>query len=138
MTTNQDSTAFKSSSFWDYLGFKTLQFEKENVVIELDIQEHHLNAINTLHGGVHAAMIDNIIGATINSVTKLPSTTINLSINYFAPVETGIITARANLLQIGYRIVTGEGVITDSNGKIIAKGTGTFKILRPKNDSPNS
>lgn len=126
------SKLMKSSFFSEHLGFITKEFEEGNVVIELPIEDYHLNGISTVHGGVYATMIDNIIGATITSLVKLPSTTINLNIQYLSPTNKGVLTARANILHLGYRIVTGEGIITDETGNVIAKGTGTFKILHPK------
>ncbi|MCM3164036.1 PaaI family thioesterase [Metabacillus litoralis] len=122
------------SSFSKLLGVKTVTYEKGEVVLELKIQEHHLNGIKTVHGGVTATLIDNIIGATITSLVQRPSTTINLNISYLSPLSSGVLTAKAKILHLGYKIVTGEGVITDQNGKMIAKGTGTFKILHTKQE----
>ncbi len=124
----------ETSLLFKHLGFKTVQYEEGNVVIKLEIQDVHMNANQTLHGGIHATMIDNIIGATIRSLTNLPSTTINLTIQYLKPISKGVITARAIILLQGYKIITAEGIIYDEYNQLIAKGTGTFKVLHPRND----
>jgi uncharacterized protein (TIGR00369 family) len=132
VTLNHETKNIDQSPFSHLLGIKTVQFEKGEVILQLPIEESHKNGIETVHGGVIATLIDNIIGATIASIVDLPSTTINLNIQYLAPVEKGILTAKANILHLGYKIVTGEGIITDQENNLIAKGSGTFKVLHPK------
>jgi uncharacterized protein (TIGR00369 family) len=132
LTLNQETKNMDQSQFSQLLGIKTVHFEKGNVILQLNIEENHINGIQTVHGGVIATLIDNIIGATIASIVNLPSTTINLNIQYLSPAKTGVLTARANILHLGYKIVTGEGIISDSENNVIAKGTGTFKILHPQ------
>jgi uncharacterized protein (TIGR00369 family) len=133
LTLNQETKNMDQSQFSQLLGIKTVHFEKGNVILQLNIEENHINGIQTVHGGVIATLIDNIIGATIASIVNLPSTTINLNIQYLSPAKTGVLTARANILHLGYKIVTGEGIISDSENNVIAKGTGTFKnVTSPK------
>ena len=87
----------------------------------------------TLHGGVHAALLDTIIGQSIAQQAESPVATINLSIYYSAPAKRGsTLTAKGNIVQMGKSIASGEGVITDENGVLIAKGIGAFKILKRK------
>ncbi|QQK78331.1 PaaI family thioesterase [Salicibibacter cibarius] len=104
--------------------------EDGGVTVVLDIDEKHMNRNGILHGGVHATMLDNILGAALARHTGMPSTTISLNVNYLAPVKKGRLTASATILQLGYKSATVEGVIMDTEGTAIAKGTGTFKILR--------
>lgn len=132
MTIEPELRLVDRSSFSKLLGVKTVKYEKGDVELELQIDDHHLNGIQTVHGGVTATLIDNIIGATITSLVNLPSTTINLNISYLSPITKGVLTARASILHLGYKIVTGEGIITDQQNNVIAKGTGTFKVLHPK------
>ncbi len=132
MTSNYKPEIREQSLYSELIGFETDTYENSNVIIKLQIKEQHKNSIQTVHGGVIATMIDNIIGATIASTVSLPSTTINLNISYIQPAVEGLLIAKATILHQGYRIVTGEGIITDQNHQIIAKGIGTFKLLRPK------
>ncbi|WP_456279196.1 PaaI family thioesterase [Bacillus sp. AK128] len=133
MTLNHETKKTGQSEFSNLLDIKTVQYEKGNVVLQLRVDDKHINGIDTVHGGVIATLIDNIIGATISSIVNLPSTTINLTIQYLSPATSGTLTAKANILHLGYKLVTGEGIITDESGNLIAKGTGTFKIIHPKN-----
>ncbi|WP_160112412.1 PaaI family thioesterase [Salicibibacter kimchii] len=118
------------SHFFNHVGFEMIEAEDGAVTIVLDIDDKHMNRNDTLHGGVHATMLDNVLGAVLHHRTELPSTTVSLNVNYLAPVKKGRLTARATILQLGYKSATVEGVIADAEGTAIAKGTGTFKILR--------
>ncbi|WP_246945230.1 PaaI family thioesterase [Bacillus pinisoli] len=132
MTINHERRKIGQSDFSNLVGIETVKFEKGDVVLNLTVEDKHINGIDTVHGGVIATLIDNIIGATISSLVSLPSTTVNLNIQYLQPATNGKLTARGSILHQGYKLVTGEGIITDENGILIAKGTGTFKILHSK------
>ncbi|MFD1848779.1 PaaI family thioesterase [Oceanobacillus bengalensis] len=122
--------SFESSPFFSLVGFEVLYFEEGNVKIKLPVTNKLLNANETLHGGVHATMLDIIMGMTIRSVSKTRCTTINLDIHYIAPSTKGEIYATGKILKQGYKIVTAEAELIGEDGQLLAKGVGTFKLLR--------
>jgi uncharacterized protein (TIGR00369 family) len=122
--------SFESSPFFNHMGIEIIHFEEHSVKIKLTIKEHVLNANGTLHGGVHATMLDFIQGMLLRSITKTRCATLNLNTQYLAAISEGDIFAEANVLQLGYKLAFLEGEIKDSFGKILAKGTGTFKVIR--------
>lgn len=124
--------SFETSPFFSHIGFEIIHFDEGNVQLKLPIQKQLLNANGALHGGVHATMLDLILGMAIRSTTKTRCTTINLNINYLAPSDTGDIFASGRIIQQGYRVVTAEGELWDSEGNMLAKGVGTFKLIRDK------
>lgn len=132
MTLEAVRKIFETSSFFNHLGLQIVRFEPGDVMIELLVQPHLMNANDTVHGGVHASMLDSIIGMTIRSVVEHPLTTINLNIHYLAPSTGGKLVARGKVLQQGYRIITGEGEVFDGEGKLLAKGIGSFKVMHSK------
>jgi len=121
---------FKNGAFFSYIGFEIIHFEEDNVLLKLPIKDYLMNVNGTLHGGVHASMLDQVLGMLISITTKTKCATINLNVNYFAPTVTGEIFATAKILNQGYKIVTAEAEIIDEQGKILAKATGTFKLIR--------
>lgn len=122
--------SFEKSPFFIYMGFEILDFREDKVLIKLDINEHLLNVNRTLHGGVHGAMLDQVLGMTTRITTKTRCQTINLNINFLAPSSSGVLYATGKIVQQGYRIVTVEGEIFDAQEIIVAKGIGTFKLIR--------
>ncbi|RUQ31152.1 PaaI family thioesterase [Peribacillus cavernae] len=107
-----------------------IEFRDHKVRIKLDVQEQLLNANGTLHGGVQASMLDFVQGMLLRSVTKTKCLTINLTTHYLASVSEGEIFAEAKIIQLGHKIATLEGEIKDASNNLVAKGLGTFKILR--------
>ena len=124
---------YENSPFNKYIGLKLEKFEVGAVVYSLKTTPSHLNVNQAVHGGVFFSMLDSVTGATIRSITKQPIVTVNMSIHYFAPAKSGeTLTASAKVIQQGKSIVTAEGVIEDSIGKVLAKSIGTFKIIHRK------
>lgn len=132
MTFEHDSVKrLSKSNFLNYLHIKPYYDDEGNIALELTVDEHVLNLNATLHGGVHATLLDTIIGQTIAQQAESSVATIHLSVYYSAPAKLGsILTAKGQIVQMGKSIATGEGIITDENGTLIAKGIGSFKILR--------
>ncbi|WP_106496457.1 PaaI family thioesterase [Lentibacillus sp. Marseille-P4043] len=130
MTEADVRESFEASAFFSHIGFEIVHFQEGDVLLKLPITEQLLNANDTLHGGVHATMLDTIIGMTIRSITKTRCMTINLNVNYLSAIEDGEIFARGRVLQQGYRIVTAEGELFDKDENMLAKGVGTFKLVR--------
>jgi acyl-coenzyme A thioesterase PaaI-like protein len=74
-------------------------------------------------------MLDNIIGMTMRSIRKSSLVTVQLNIHYLSSVSKGTIYAKANICKQSGRILAGEGEITDSEGNLLSKGSGTWKSM---------
>lgn len=121
---------FENSPYVNHLGFDIVHFEEGHVVLELPVGRHLININDTVHGGVYASMLDNILGMTFRSIVKDPLITVNLTIHYLESAREGKLVATAKVLKQGYKMITGEGEILDEQGRLLAKGTGIFKVLR--------
>lgn len=130
MTLEDIRKIFEQSPFFLHMGFEFVHFEEDKVVLKLPITAPLLNVNGTLHGGVHAAMLDQVCGLLLRVTTKRPCATINLNLNYLAPSSEGALFASAKIVQQGYKIAVVEGVIYEESGKLAAKGMGTFKLIR--------
>lgn len=123
----------RKSNFIEYLRIKPHLANNGKIVLKLKVDDHVLNLNDTLHGGVHATLLDTVIGQAIAQQAESPVATINLSVYYSAPARIGsLLTAEAAIVNKGNSIATGEGTIKDENGTLIAKAVGSFKILQPK------
>ncbi|MCU6598968.1 PaaI family thioesterase [Peribacillus frigoritolerans] len=122
----------EENPFLSFLGVNLVKFEEGKVVTELPVAPYLINRKEVVHGGVFATMLDNTIALTARSILDFPVSTISLNINYLANIGIGggKLVATAKILQQSYRILTGEGEITDETGKLLAKGSATFKIIR--------
>src|SRR5699024_3544665 len=122
--------SFEGSPFYSLVGFEIIYFEKGNVKIKLPITNKLLNTNETLHGGVHDTMLDTIMEITIRTNSKTRFVTIRLNINYPAPSVSGSLYATGKVIKQGYRIVTAEGELVDEKKNLVAKGLGSFKLVR--------
>ncbi|SEA32501.1 uncharacterized domain 1-containing protein [Thalassobacillus cyri] len=120
---------FENCPYFHYMGLEIIFFEKENVRIQLNIKPEFLNTNGTLHGGVYAAAIDFIQSMHLRSVTNTRCVTTNLTIHFTAPIKTGTIFAEASIISRGHKTAFVDGILKDENGKVISKGTGTFKLI---------
>ena len=75
-------------------------------------------------------MLDTVMGRAV--ISKLPEgrgcATIEAKINYFRPVQSGRIVARATVPRMTRRTAYAEGVITDAEGNELARASGTFML----------
>jgi uncharacterized protein (TIGR00369 family) len=115
------------------LGFRFAEVETGRAVVSLTPHAGHYNLIQTVHGGVHATMLDTVMACCILSTLPLGQgfTTLELKINYVRPMTdtTGTVRAEGKVINAGRTIATSEGRLTDGAGKLIAHGTTTCLIL---------
>jgi len=106
-----------------------------HVVFAAEPSEYHYNPIGTVHGGLAATLLDSALGCAIHSTLPAGTgyTTLQLNINYLRPItdKTGIVYSTGNVIQVGGRVATAEGRLTDADGKLYAHATTTCIILKP-------
>ncbi|KAF0180464.1 MAG: phenylacetic acid degradation-like protein [Alphaproteobacteria bacterium] len=95
-----------------------------------------LNPLGTVHGGFALTLIDSCTGCAAHTV--LPAgvgyTTVETKVNFVRAMtpDIGPVRAEGRVVAQGRTIITAEGKITDAQGRIIAHGTSTLMVLRPK------
>jgi uncharacterized protein (TIGR00369 family) len=115
------------------LGFRFVEVEAGRAVVAMTPHSGHYNLIQTVHGGVHATLLDTVMACCILSTLPVGQgfTTLELKINYVRPMTdaTGEVRAEGRIINVGRTIATSEGRLTDGAGKLIAHGTTTCMIL---------
>jgi acyl-coenzyme A thioesterase 13 len=89
------------------------------------IRNEMTNPLGILHGGVTAAIIDDLIGATLFTLSQQESyVTLNNVIDYFASAKEGDhIIAETKIIKKGSQVVNMQcEVWNESKTKLIAKG----------------
>jgi uncharacterized protein (TIGR00369 family) len=91
------------------------------------------NPIGTVHGGYALTLLDSCMSCAVQ--THLPAgkgyTTIEIKTNFVRAMtdKTGPVRAEGKAIQVGQRIGTAEGRITDEKGNLLAFGTTTCLIF---------
>jgi len=101
-------------------------------VIEVLVQEKHLQPFGIVHGGVFASLLD--AAAFWAVYTQVPDdlgmTTVELKLNYLAPLSAGRMIARGKSLRVGKTLCLGEASIVNEEETLLAHGTSTMMILK--------
>lgn len=98
---------------------------------------HLLTPLGTVHGGWALTLIDTITGCAAHST--LPAgigfTTVETKGNFPRPItpETGFVRAEGRGISQGRTVISAEGRIFDSGGRLLAHGTSTLMVLKPAN-----
>lgn len=120
------------SPFMRWLNPIVVSAEEGKVEFQYTVRGEWLNPMGNLHGGVSAAIIDDVIGATMFSLNeKSFITTINNSIDYFSTAkENDIIFAETQVIKRGKQFVNAQCEIWNADkSRLIARGTSNlFKI----------
>lgn len=113
------------------LGIRVVRRHRDGVTIECALRDDLRNLAGVLHGGVTATMADAAVGIAITShfAGLRRATTVELKINYFRPVESGKIVARARLLRVGNTLCVGRVDLLDSHRRLAGAALVTYMLL---------
>jgi len=98
----------------------------------LDVRPELRNANGVVHGGVTFSLVDQSMGAAIESLMGPGegNTTIELKINYLEPIRDGRVDCESRVLRRGRRVIVVESDV-HNQGRLVAKGLGTYASIRP-------
>lgn len=113
------------SPFSKWLKPVVLAAEKGMISFQFTVRHDMTNPMGGLHGGVTAAIIDDVIGATLFSYNEEHFyTTLNNVVDYFAPAREGdIIIADTQVIKKGKQVVNVQcEVWNEGKNRLIARG----------------
>lgn len=120
------------SPFMKWLNPIILSAEEGQLKFQYTVRPEWLNPVGNLHGGVTAAIVDDVIGATMFSLNENSFiTTINNVIDYFSGAkENDTIVAETKIIKRGKQFVNAQCEIWNADKtRLIARGTSNlFKI----------
>ncbi|MHB8126688.1 MAG: PaaI family thioesterase [Desulfitobacteriaceae bacterium] len=107
-------------------GIKLVALGPGKAIAELIVERHNSNMYETIHGGASATLADITMG--LACYTKgITVMTGNINISFLAAGKAGDkIIAVGQVIRAGKTAFFAETSLEDENGRIIAKGTGTF------------
>lgn len=115
------------------LGFWIDEVEAGRVTFGYKPVLDHYNPIGSVHGGIAATLLDSVMGCSIHTMLKAGTgyTTVEIKINYVRAMTdgTGEVRAEGKVINLGSRIATAEGRLTDASGKLLAHGTTTCLVF---------
>jgi uncharacterized protein (TIGR00369 family) len=122
-------------TFSRHIGAKVEDVEPGRSVITIEVKDIHLNGAGTLHGGVYASLIDNAMGLAVLALVGVRTATIEMNVHFLGAVNAGRITCRSEVVHRTRRTATAEAKVRDSEGNLVAMGTGAFRVFESKGNA---
>ncbi len=118
-------------TFYALLGMRLEEVGEGTSRFILPIESGFYNAGGVVHGGVLASIADASIAAALATLVdhaRELMATVEMKINYIAPVRGGDIACEARIIQKGRSVAVGEASVYDGEGRLLAKAMATFMI----------
>ena len=106
----------------------TVSYEDEACIVAFDAVPPLFNPQGTLHGGVLATAMDISMGHLLNRVAG-PGATLEMKVQYMAPVTSGAVLCRATFLRHGRSLSFLQSHATRADGTLAAHATATWRQL---------
>lgn len=120
----------ESNEFGKFIQMDFQILSPGKLTYKLIINKNHLATPIAVHGGVISSLMDAVLGVSALSLVctdKKIVSTIEMKLNFLNPVFLNDeLIGTSKVLSFGKRIIIVEGEIHNQNGKLIAKGIGTF------------
>ncbi|MCK1566602.1 PaaI family thioesterase [Bradyrhizobium sp. 173] len=103
-------------------------YETDTCVVSLDVKPYMFNPQGSLHGGVLATALDISMGHLLKHQFGAGAT-LEMKVQYFAPVRSGLVTCRTRFLKKGRKTFFLQSAAQDGSGEMIAHAASTWKQL---------
>lgn len=107
----------------------TVSYETDKCIVRFDAAKPLFNPQGSLHGGVLATAMDISMGHLLHHAEGAGST-LEMKLQYLAPITAGIVTCEASFLRKGKSISFLQSRATNAAGEIAAYATSTWKLLK--------
>lgn len=124
--------AINHGPYFNHLSMPVKEMGMGYSIVELKVGNEHLNPFGGIHGGVYASVIDTAAfwAAYCELEEGIGLISIDLKIDYLAPISDGIITTTGRSIKIGKSMCLAEATATDGNGKWLAHGTSKMMVTK--------
>ena len=121
--------------FVEHLGIRLVEQNRERAIISLKRRPELLNSWGAAHGGVLMTMLDLVMSMAVRGHYSVDAgvLTVDMSVA-FLNASRDDVSAEGRVLQAGRSTAFCESEAHDSEGRILAKAIGTFKLLPVKKD----
>jgi uncharacterized protein (TIGR00369 family) len=119
--------------FIDHLGIGMAVRRAGVVGVTLDSRQELTNSWGSVHGGVLMTLLDVALASAGRSLDETcnGALTVEMKVNFIAAAF-GTVHGEGRAQRAGRSLIFSEGELTAEDGTLLAKATGTFKLLYPK------
>ena len=123
--------------FLDHLGMERVQSESGRALLALDIKPAFLNSWKAAHGGVIMTLLDSAMSLAARlHLHGAPGgiVTIEMNAKFISPALGNRLSAEGRVIGGGRSTLFCEAEVHDEGGKLVAKGMGTLKPGKKRED----
>ncbi|HJR02201.1 MAG TPA: PaaI family thioesterase [Methylomirabilota bacterium] len=119
--------------FAGLLGLRRSTMEDGRCRFEVTVDPRHMNPHGVVHGGVVYTLVDYAMGGAATSRLQLGErcATLEIKINYLAPVSEGRLIAEAWVVARTARVAVLEARVEADGDRLVALAIGSFYIQTP-------
>jgi len=103
-------------------------YEGDSCTVSFEVERQMFNPQGSLHGGVLGTALDISMGHLLQH-RFAPGATLEMKVQYFAPVRGGLVRCRAEFLKKGRKVFFLQSRASDAGGEPIAHATATWKLI---------
>jgi uncharacterized protein (TIGR00369 family) len=117
--------------YFSLLSMEIKDLQWGTCLLEVKLEEKHLQPFGMVHGGVLASVVDSAaFWAVFPQVEKgMGLTTVEMKLNYLAPAQKGKLVAQGRCIKMGKTLALGETHVRNGEGALLAHGTATMMVV---------
>jgi uncharacterized protein (TIGR00369 family) len=125
------SNLVNRSPYFSLLSMKIKELKWGTSILEVDLEEKHLQPFGYAHGGAIASVMDAATFWAVFPQVKdgMGLTTVEIKVNFLAPVKEGKLVAKGRCIKMGKTLALGDATIYDGDGNLLGHGTATMMIM---------
>jgi len=119
------------SPYFLLLSMEIKDFQWRTCLLEVKLEEKHLQPFVMVHGGAIASIVDAAaFWAVFPQVEKgMGLTTVEMKLNYLAQAQKGKLVAKGQCIRIGRTLTLGETQVRNGEGSLVTHGTATMMVV---------
>jgi uncharacterized protein (TIGR00369 family) len=108
-----------------------IRIDEGRAEVRLVVRPDFFHAASAVHGSVYFKLLDDATFFAASSlVDQFFVLTASFNIYFLRPISAGTMTATGTIVSRSSRLLIGEGVVVEGDGREIARGSGTFMPSR--------
>jgi uncharacterized protein (TIGR00369 family) len=120
--------------FAGHCGIEPMGFADGRTRLRARARPEHVNNLGIAHGGLICTLLDVAMGTAARCTVGLPVMTLDMQASFLSPGR-GELTAEGRVVRAGRSIVFCEAEVRSAEGELVAKASGLFKPVTPKEPS---
>lgn len=121
------------SELYSTVGYEVVRVEDGVAELRFPFSKAITRRGDMVHGGIIMFTLDNVCGIAVMTVNPgIDQLTTELKINFLEPMRKGPFSAVGKVVRAGNTMAVAEGEIRDAEGKLCAKGMGTWLMVKKR------